>query len=225
VPLCLCGERSLWVVPNQPPPDDASTSPVRWLIACAADARRVCRSGAHSRPRQVAACADRARRHRLAHLLGLQASVRPRWPRSCPHDHADFIEFSAVLSGIKEISRSWRRRTRPQYGTRTIVFVDEVHRFNKAQQDAFLPYVEKAASPDRATTENPSFEIISALLSRTGIHTQAADRRADCGLLQRALHDEARVWASCTSRRKRLRFARSRRTPAETLAALTTFST
>src|SRR6478735_3844241 len=60
--------------------------------------------------------------------------------------HADFIEFSAVLAGIKEIKQVMADAERArQYGTRTIVFVDEVHRFNKAQQDAFLPYVEKGS--------------------------------------------------------------------------------
>ena len=63
---------------------------------------------------------------------------------------ADFIEFSAVLAGIKEIKQVMSDADRArQYGTRTIVFVDEIHRFNKAQQDAFLPHVEKGAFPDR----------------------------------------------------------------------------
>ena len=69
-----------------------------------------------------------------------------------------------------------------QYGTRTIVFIDEIHRFNKAQQDAFLPHVEKGnIRLIGATTENPSFEIISALLSRSRVYVlQSADGRADC---------------------------------------------
>src|SRR5438094_4391013 len=82
-----------------------------------------------------------------------------------------FIPFSAVLSGIKEIkdimaaAEKFRR-----LGRRTIVFVDEIHRFNKAQQDAFLPHVERGnITLIGATTENPSFEVISALLSRTGV--------------------------------------------------------
>jgi putative ATPase len=85
---------------------------------------------------------------------------------------ADFIEFSAVLSGIKEIKQVMADAERArQYGTRTIVFIDEVHRFNKAQQDAFLPYVEKGSIRlIGATTENPSFEIISALLSRCRVY-------------------------------------------------------
>ena len=109
--------------------------------------------------------------------------------------HADFIEFSAVLSGIKEIKQVMADAERArQYGTRTIVFVDEVHRFNKAQQDAFLPYVEKGSIRlIGATTENPSFEIISALLSRSRVYVlKPLSEDQIVGLLQRALHDEAR---------------------------------
>lgn len=82
--------------------------------------------------------------------------------------HASFIDFSAVTSGIKEIKEVMKRaEDSRRSGTRTIVFVDEIHRFNKAQQDAFLPYVEKGSIIlIGATTENPSFEINSALLSR-----------------------------------------------------------
>src|SRR5437764_6869210 len=85
---------------------------------------------------------------------------------------AEFIEFSAVLSGIKEIKQVMAEAERArQYGTRTIIFVDEIHRFNKAQQDAFLPHVEKGnIQLLGATTENPSFEIISALLSRSRVY-------------------------------------------------------
>jgi putative ATPase len=109
--------------------------------------------------------------------------------------NADFIEFSAVLSGIKEIKQVMADAERArQYGTRTIVFVDEVHRFNKAQQDAFLPYVEKGSIRlIGATTENPSFEIISALLSRSRVYVlNPLSEEQIVGLLQRALHDEAR---------------------------------
>src|SRR5512135_2984883 len=85
---------------------------------------------------------------------------------------AEFIEFSAVLSGIKEIKQVMAEADKArQYGTRTIVFIDEIHRFNKAQQDAFLPYVETGAIRlIGATTENPSFEVISALLSRCRVY-------------------------------------------------------
>ena len=109
--------------------------------------------------------------------------------------HADFIEFSAVLSGIKEIKQVMADAERArQYGTRTIVFVDEVHRFNKAQQDAFLPYVEKGSIRlIGATTENPSFEIISALLSRSRVYVlKSLTEEEIVSLLQRALVDEER---------------------------------
>lgn len=81
---------------------------------------------------------------------------------------ATFINFSAVTSGIKEIKEVMERAEKNhQYGEKTILFVDEIHRFNKAQQDAFLPYVEKGSiTLIGATTENPSFEVNSALLSR-----------------------------------------------------------
>ena len=108
---------------------------------------------------------------------------------------ADFIEFSAVLSGIKEIKQVMADAERArQYGTRTIVFVDEIHRFNKAQQDAFLPHVEKGnIRLIGATTENPSFEIIGALLSRCRVYTlRALNEDEIVRLLQRALKDTQR---------------------------------
>ena len=82
--------------------------------------------------------------------------------------HAQFINFSAVTSGIKEIREVMHQaEANKNFGERTIVFVDEIHRFNKAQQDAFLPFVEKGSIIlIGATTENPSFEINGALLSR-----------------------------------------------------------
>jgi len=84
------------------------------------------------------------------------------------HTHAEFINFSATSSGIKEIKDVMARAEQARIlGGRTIVFVDEIHRFNKAQQDAFLPFVEKGSiTLIGATTENPSFEVNSALLSR-----------------------------------------------------------
>jgi putative ATPase len=108
---------------------------------------------------------------------------------------AEFIEFSAVLAGIKEIKQVMADAERArQYGTRTIVFIDEIHRFNKAQQDAFLPHVEKGnIRLIGATTENPSFEINSALLSRTRVyvlHPLTEDQIVT--LLRRALTDRER---------------------------------
>jgi putative ATPase len=107
----------------------------------------------------------------------------------------EFIEFSAVLAGIKEIKQVMADAERAkQYGTRTIVFIDEIHRFNKAQQDAFLPHVEKGnIRLIGATTENPSFEINSALLSRTRVYVlQPLTEDQIVTLLRRALTDRER---------------------------------
>ena len=107
--------------------------------------------------------------------------------------NATFIEFSAVLSGIKEIKQVMVDAEKAaHYGSRTILFVDEIHRFNKAQQDAFLPYVERGTLRlIGATTENPSFEIISALLSRCRVYTlQPLTEDELITLLRRALTDE-----------------------------------
>ena len=94
---------------------------------------------------------------------------------------SEFINFSAVTSGIKEIKQVMAKaENMRQVGTQTILFVDEIHRFNKAQQDAFLPYVEKGSIIlIGATTENPSFEIISALLSRCKVFVLKALEESD----------------------------------------------
>src|SRR5437868_644351 len=108
---------------------------------------------------------------------------------------ADFIQFSAVLAGIKEIKQVMADAERArQYGTRTIVFIDEIHRFNKAQQDAFLPHVEKGnIRLIGATTENPSFEVISALLSRCRVYVlKPLTEDQIVLLLKRALADVER---------------------------------
>ena len=105
---------------------------------------------------------------------------------------ANFINFSAVTSGIKEIRQVMIQAEENRiYGVRTIVFVDEIHRFNKAQQDAFLPFVEKGSIIlIGATTENPSFEVNSALLSRCKVFVlQALTREDILWLLRRALSD------------------------------------
>jgi len=105
---------------------------------------------------------------------------------------ADFVAISAVLAGVKDIRDAVSRAelAREQFGRATILFVDEVHRFNKAQQDAFLPYVERGVLTFiGATTENPSFEVNSALLSRAAVyvlHPLSADELAE--LLARAVH-------------------------------------
>ena len=108
---------------------------------------------------------------------------------------ASFIEFSAVMSGIKEIKQVMAAAAQAsQMHSRTIVFVDEIHRFNKAQQDAFLPYVERGAIRlIGATTENPSFEIISALLSRCRVYVlEPLTDKQITALLRRALEDRER---------------------------------
>ena len=109
---------------------------------------------------------------------------------------AHFVTFSAVLSGVKEIravvAEAAERLT--LHGQRTILFVDEIHRFNKAQQDAFLPHVERGTIIlIGATTENPSFEVISALLSRCRVYVleQLAEAEVDT-ILRRALADVER---------------------------------
>jgi putative ATPase len=108
---------------------------------------------------------------------------------------ASFIEFSAVMSGIKEIKQVMTAAAQAsQMHSRTILFVDEIHRFNKAQQDAFLPYVERGTIRlIGATTENPSFEIISALLSRCRVYVlQPLSEERITVLLRRALEDRER---------------------------------
>ena len=105
---------------------------------------------------------------------------------------AAFIDFSAVTSGIKEIRQVMQRaEDNRRFGDRTIVFVDEIHRFNKAQQDAFLPFVEKGSIVlIGATTENPSFEVNGALLSRCKVFVLQALTAEDLmSLLLRALRD------------------------------------
>ncbi len=105
---------------------------------------------------------------------------------------ASFIDFSAVTSGIKEIRTVMQRaEDNRRFGDKTIVFVDEIHRFNKAQQDAFLPFVEKGSIIlIGATTENPSFEVNGALLSRCKVFVlQALKTEELTALLTRALRD------------------------------------
>jgi len=119
--------------------------------------------------------------------------------------NADFVAISAVLAGVKDIRDAVARAelAREQYARATILFVDEVHRFNKAQQDAFLPYVERGVLTFiGATTENPSFEVNSALLSRAAVYVlhplspnelaQLLARASAAELPGRAIDDAAR---------------------------------
>ena len=109
---------------------------------------------------------------------------------------AHFASFSAVLSGIKEIKEviSEAAKMKEFYNRKTILFVDEIHRFNKAQQDAFLPHVEKGSIIlIGATTENPSFEVISALLSRTMVYTLNPLKEEELKIIiKRAIEDKER---------------------------------
>jgi putative ATPase len=108
---------------------------------------------------------------------------------------SEFLPFSAVMSGIKEIKEVMAKaEATRRYGRRTIIFVDEVHRFNRAQQDAFLPHVEAGnILLIGATTENPSFEVIAPLLSRMKVYVMKAHTTEQIVLLlERALIDEGR---------------------------------
>jgi putative ATPase len=101
------------------------------------------------------------------------------------NSNADFVPFSAVLSGIKEIKTVMADAEKARrFGRKTVLFIDEIHRFNKAQQDAFLPYVERGdVVLIGATTENPSFEVVSALLSRTKVYSLRALSADEIALL------------------------------------------
>ena len=110
------------------------------------------------------------------------------------HSDAHFLSLSAVLAGVKDIRKAVEVAQQEQrYGRRTVLFIDEVHRFNKAQQDAFLPYVEDGTLIFvGATTENPSFEINNALLSRARVYPlRALDTDELLDILQHACEEEA----------------------------------
>ncbi len=112
------------------------------------------------------------------------------------HSDARFIALSAVMSGVKDIREAvtHARATLEQSGQRTVLFVDEVHRFNKSQQDAFLPHIEDGTLFFvGATTENPSFELNNALLSRVRVYVlKSLDAEAIVNIIDRALHDDVR---------------------------------
>jgi putative ATPase len=172
---------------------------------------------------RTAPLAERMRPRSLEELLGQEHLVGPGKPLRVQIEHDDtssmifwgppgvgkttlakivaettrvsFIEFSAVMSGIKEIKQVMSAAAQAsEMHSRTILFVDEIHRFNKAQQDAFLPYVERGTIRlIGATTENPSFEIISALLSRCRVYVlQPLTDKQIATLLRRALEDKER---------------------------------
>ena len=183
-------------------------------------------------PRAFAPLAERLRPHSLddmvgqAHLLGPGKPLRVAFESGQPHSmilwgppgvgkttlarlmsaafNARFIALSAVLSGVKEIREAIEEAKLAQaQGRRTILFVDEVHRFNKAQQDAFLPFVEAGlVTFIGATTENPSFEVNSALLSRAQVYVLQPLSEEDLDrLLDRALRSYPRLALAGDARR------------------------
>ena len=124
--------------------------------------------------------------------------------------NAEFIAISAVLSGVKEIRDAVERArlTRDQYGRSTIMFVDEVHRFNKAQQDAFLPHVESGLLTFiGATTENPSFEVIGALLSRAQVYVLESLGAADLDQLTERGFEAEKIDSTSDARARIAEFA------------------
>jgi putative ATPase len=124
--------------------------------------------------------------------------------------NAEFISISAVLAGVKEIREAVERArlTRDQYGRSTIMFVDEVHRFNKSQQDAFLPHVESGLLTFiGATTENPSFEVIGALLSRAQVYVLESLGPEDLDLLIARGFEAEKVDATAEARKRIAEFA------------------
>src|SRR5689334_938041 len=124
--------------------------------------------------------------------------------------NAEFVAISAVLAGVKEIREAVERAklARDAHGRATIVFVDEVHRFNKAQQDAFLPHVESGLFTFiGATTENPSFEVNGALLSRAQVYVLESLKAGDLDLLIVRGFDAEKIDATSDARARIAEFA------------------
>ena len=124
--------------------------------------------------------------------------------------NAEFIAISAVLAGVKDIREAVERArlTRDQYARSTIMFVDEVHRFNKSQQDAFLPHVESGLLTFiGATTENPSFEVNGALLSRAQVYVLESLKAEDLDLLVARGFDAEKVDSTADARARIAEFA------------------
>ena len=142
--------------------------------------RRVRRPGASARPGQAPPRRNRARRSRLDDLLG-PSRHRQNHPRQDHRrDHPGHLHrvLRRHVRHQGDQAGHGRRGESRRLRSRTILFIDEIHRFNKAQQDAFLPYVERGAIRlIGATTENPSFELIAALLSRCRVYTLSRSPR------------------------------------------------
>src|SRR3989442_742102 len=160
-------------------------------------ARGAGRAGRCPRPWPAAAARNRARHPVVPDPLGPPGSGKTSLARLiAAHTKAQFEPFSAVTSGIPELRQVVKtaEQRRIVKGQRTILFVDEIHRFNKAQQDAFLPHVESGTVIlIGATTENPSFEVISPLLSRSLVVVlQPLSEDALLGIIERALRDPER---------------------------------
>jgi len=179
--------------PDPTPDRDAPPAPAGRTDA-AAILRRLRRTRRTPGAGQAFTRGDRARPASIDHPLGTAGHGKTTLARIVADlTKARFVSFSAVLSGIKEIRdvMSEAERLRRSTGRRTIVFIDEIHRFNKAQQDAFLPRVEAGDIVlIGATTENPSFEVNAALLSRSKVFVLrglTVDEVA--AILSRALHD------------------------------------
>jgi putative ATPase len=194
-------------------------------------------ASAHSPPATSAPLAEMLRPHALDEVIGQRHLLGPGMPLrlafdagrlhsmilwgppgvgkttlarlTAHHFNADFIQISAVLAGVKEIREAVERARMTQgQGRQTILFVDEVHRFNKAQQDAFLPHVESGlVTFIGATTENPSFELVGALLSRAQVYVLNSLDEAELATLMQRVLEKGELGLSLTPEAEKLLIA------------------